>query len=367
MRRVVSQAQHAVERTHMSDASESRVPILIAEDDAVSRHMLQAFLRKWGYEVVSAADGLEALRILESDGAPPLAVLDWMMPGMEGPEVCRRVREIKGRPYIYVLLLTGRTQKEDLLRGLESGADDYLTKPFDAPELRARLHVGQRILDLQRSLIETREELRFRATHDALTGIANRGVILEEAGREHSRRSREGGAFGIIMADIDHFKQVNDTCGHSGGDAVLKEASRRMTQSVRLYDLVGRYGGEEFLIVVPASDAVGTLGLAERMRTEIAALPIPFDQGEIRITASFGVAVCSDENPRDLESLLRLADEALYRAKKLGRNRVELSPSPDLPENVSAESLSAESVLTQDMPAELPAVPAAETLNTGSR
>ena len=272
------------------------------------------------------------------------------------------------RPALHLcVLLTAKTQKDDLLRGLESGADDYLTKPFDAQELRARLHVGQRILDLQRSLIETREELRFRATHDALTGIANRGVILEEAAREHSRRSREGGSFGIIMADLDHFKQVNDTCGHSGGDAVLKEASRRMTQSVRIYDIVGRYGGEEFLIVVPASDALGTLGLAERMRTEIAALPIPFDQGEIRITASFGVAVCSDENPHDLDSLLRLADEALYRAKKLGRNRVELASSPGLPEDVSAESLSAESVLTQDMSAELPAVPAAETLNSGSR
>ena len=337
----------------MSDAQTSKVPILLAEDDPVSRRMLQAFLLKWGYQVVSAADGLEALRILEGDDAPPLAVLDWMMPGMEGPEVCRRVRQITGRPYIYVLLLTAKTQKDDLLRGLESGADDYLTKPFDAQELRARLHVGQRILDLQRSLIETREELRFRATHDALTGIANRGVILEEAAREHSRRSREGGSFGIIMADLDHFKQVNDTCGHSGGDAVLKAASRRMTESVRKYDIVGRYGGEEFLIVVPASDTLGTLGLAERMRAEIASQPVPYDQGEVRITASFGVAVCGDENPQDLATLLRLADEALYRAKKLGRNRVELAPSAGVPVKGEPEDPSA--------------APAGEPLKSSSR
>jgi len=309
----------------MSGEQASRTPILVAEDDPVSRRMLQAFLLRWGYQVVSAGDGLEALRILEGEDAPPLAVLDWMMPGMEGPEVCRRVRELKGRPYIYVLLLTARTQKDDLLRGLESGADDYLTKPFDAQELRARLHVGKRILDLQRSLIETREELRFRATHDALTGIANRGVILEELAREHSRRSREGGSFGIIMTDLDHFKQVNDTCGHAGGDAVLKEASRRMTECVRRYDIVGRYGGEEFLIVVPATDAVGTLKLAERMRSEIASRPIALDSSEIRVTASFGVAICSDEDPLDLATLLRLADEALYRAKEHGRNRVEFA------------------------------------------
>src|ERR1700690_3563636 len=198
----------------MSDAQTSRVPILLAEDDPVSRRMLQAFLLKWGYQVVPAADGLEALRILEGDDAPPLAVLDWMMPGVEGPEVCRRVREIKGRPYIYVLLLTARTQKDDLLRGLESGADDYLTKPFDAPELRARLRVGQRILDLQNGLIAAREESSFLAAHDELTGLANRRVVLDEIAKKHSRHLREGGSFAIVLIDLDHFKTVNDTRGH---------------------------------------------------------------------------------------------------------------------------------------------------------
>jgi two-component system cell cycle response regulator len=307
----------------MSNEHGIRTSVLIAEDDPVLRRILQSFLSKWGYQVVSATDGVEALRILEGSDSPSLAILDWMMPGMEGPEVCLRIRQDKVRPYIYVLLLTARTQKDDVLRGLESGADDYLTKPFDAQELRARLHVGKRILDLQRSLIETREELRFRATQDTLTGIANRGVVLEALGREYSRRSREGSCFGIIMADIDHFKQVNDTRGHLAGDAALKEAARRMKECVRPYDTVGRYGGEEFLIIVPSSDAAGTSALAERIRTSLESQPVVLESGEIQITASFGVAVCTVEYPQDLPTLLRLADEALYRAKKQGRNRVE--------------------------------------------
>ena len=236
--------------------------ILVAEDDPVSRRMLEAFLTKWGYQVVSVANGSDALRILEAEDAPPLAVLDWMMPGLEGPQVCQRVREQLDRPYVYVLLLTARTQKDDLLRGLESGADDYLTKPFDAQELRARLQVGQRILDLQNCLIAARDELRFRATHDALTGIANRGVVIDAIHREHARQLREGGSLGLIMLDLDHFKRVNDTHGHVVGDAVLKEVARRMTACARPYDTVGRYGGEEFLVVVASADGVGAMALA---------------------------------------------------------------------------------------------------------
>jgi two-component system cell cycle response regulator len=309
----------------MSEQPKVRNRILIAEDDPVSRRMLEAFLVKWGYHVVAAADGLDALRILQSENAPPLAVLDWMMPGMEGPQVCQRVREHPDRPYVYILLLTARSQKGDLLRGLESGADDYLTKPFDAQELRARLHVGQRILDLQDSLIAAREELRFRATHDALTGIANRGVALDAINRERARQVREGGSFGIILIDLDHFKQINDTYGHLCGDAVLKEAVRRVTHCVRPYDTVGRYGGEEFLIVAPSSDGSGILVLAERIRKELQSVPFTTDEGQLSVTASCGAAVSNGEKPMDSHDLLRLADEALYRAKEQGRNRSELA------------------------------------------
>src|ERR1700724_1649628 len=212
----------------MSEERKNRNKILIAEDDPVSRHMLKAFLVKWDYQVVAAADGLEALAILEAEDAPSLAVLDWMMPGLEGPQVLQRVREHPERPYVYVILLTARSQKGDMLEGLESGADDYLTKPFDAQELRARLRVGQRILDLQESLIVAREELRFSATHDALTGIWNRASIFEAVSREQSRQVREGGSFGVIFADIDHFKMINDRHGHHSGDVVLREETQRI-------------------------------------------------------------------------------------------------------------------------------------------
>jgi diguanylate cyclase (GGDEF)-like protein len=299
--------------------------ILIAEDDPVSRRILHAFLKKWRYQVTVATDGLEALNALEADDAPSLAILDWMMPGMEGPEICQRVRQVAGRPYVYIILLTARNLKGDLLRGLAFGADDYLTKPFDAMELRARLDVGQRILDLQRNLIAAREELRFKATYDTLTGLCNRGVIVETLTREYARRSREGGSFGIILADLDHFKSVNDTYGHLAGDEVLREAARRMRTCVRTYDVVGRYGGEEFLIIVPASDAAATFTLAERIRAAVENLPVPFDGRNIPITVSLGVTACSSDNPTNSEGLLRVADDALYRAKRSGRNRAELA------------------------------------------
>ncbi|MFY9804802.1 MAG: diguanylate cyclase [Candidatus Acidiferrales bacterium] len=304
--------------------------VLIAEDDPVSRRLLEVFLAKWGFEVMVATNGTQALQLLERMDAPRLAVLDWMMPGMEGIQICQKLRECKERPYVYVLLLTGRSQKEDLLAGLESGADDYLTKPFDAQELRARLHVGQRVLDLQDKLIAAGEELLFRATHDNLTGVANRGVILDALRRERSRQAREGGSFGIVLADLDHFKYVNDTYGHQVGDAVLRETTQRMMASVRPYDTVGRYGGEEFLIVVPSSDAMGALGLSERIRRAIEAKPIVADSHSIVITASFGVAASTPARPLDPHEMLHLADDALYRAKDQGRNRSELATPQDL-------------------------------------
>jgi two-component system cell cycle response regulator len=299
--------------------------ILIAEDDPISRRMLEALLVKSGFQVITAADGLEALRILEKEDSPTLAILDWMMPGLEGPQVCQRVRTLLDRPYVYIMLLTARSQKDDLLRGLESGADDYLTKPFDAHELRARLHVGQRILDLQDGLIEAREELRFRATHDLLTGIGNRGMALDAINRERSRQVRDGGSFGVILIDIDHFKQINDTYGHLCGDAVLKEAAARMARCVRPYDTLGRYGGEEFLVVAPSSDDAGSLVIADRIRESFDSVPIETDVGPVRITVSCGIAASIPGSNLDSQALLHAADEALYRAKDQGRNRSEVA------------------------------------------
>ena len=308
----------------MKEEKDLKKKILIAEDDPISRRLLEVFLNRWGYDVAVAASGTEALDLLDQIDAPRLAVLDWMMPGLEGVQVCRKIRERKDRPYVYILLLSARAQKEDLLLGLESGADDYLTKPFDAPELRARLHVGQRILQLQDGLMAAGAELLFRATHDSLTGISNRGVILDILRREHSRQVREGGSFGIVLLDVDHFKSVNDTYGHLCGDAVLQEVVRRVTSTVRAYDTVGRYGGEEFLIVAPSSGAEGILRLSERVRLAIEATPIKTDAGEISVTISLGLAVSSEAAPLDPELMLSTADEALYRAKADGRNRSEM-------------------------------------------
>jgi diguanylate cyclase (GGDEF)-like protein len=324
----------------VNEPKDFKKKVLIAEDDPISRRLLEVFLARWGYEVAIAASGTEALQALESKDAPRLAVLDWMMPGLEGVQVCRKIREHKDRPYTYILLLSARTQKVDLLRGLESGADDYLTKPFDAQELRARLHVGQRILQLQDGLMVAGAELLFRATHDSLTGISNRGVILDVLRRERSRQVRGNGSFGIVLLDVDHFKQVNDTHGHLCGDAVLQEVVHRITATVRAYDTVGRYGGEEFLVVAPSSDASNVLGLAERIRRAVEAHPISTDAGEISITVSLGAAVSSGAAPVDPEVMLGTADEALYRAKEGGRNRSEMGVSDldAIPEIVPAKS-----------------------------
>ena len=313
----------------MTREGESEKRILIAEDDPISRRVLEVFLAKRGYRVSVVTNGEDALRILLDDNAPRLAILDWMMPQLEGTQVCRQVRGHADRPYVYILLLTARTQKDDLLEGLRSGADDYLTKPFDSRELEARLMVGQRILGLQDNLVSAWKELQFRATHDALTGLSNRGSVLDVLRREHSRQVRECGSIGIVMVDLDHFKKINDTYGHFCGDAVLRESANRMVASVRPYDTVGRYGGEEFLIVLPGSDALGALGAAERIRKVIESKSIPTQAGDVPVTASLGVAIGDSQNPLDLDTLLRAADEALYRAKDQGRNRCEVAPPSD--------------------------------------
>jgi two-component system cell cycle response regulator len=307
----------------MIDEAKPKKKILIAEDDPVSLHLLKNLLVKWDYDVTVVTDGTQALRILEREDAPRLAVLDWVMPGLDGGQVCKQIRERSDEPYIYILLLSSRSEKTDLLQGLAFGADDYLTKPFDAQELRARLHVGERILKLE-------DELRFRASHDLLTGIPSRGVALEAMNREHARQVREKSSFGIIMADLDRFKNVNDTYGHICGDAVLKEAARRMIACSRSYDTVGRYGGEEFLAVVVSADESITLALAERMRVAIESRPFATDWGGLNITASFGVAASTSERPVNANVLLQLADEALYRAKSQGRNRSERAGPPGL-------------------------------------
>jgi len=313
----------------MTGPETAKPKVLVAEDDLVSRRVLEVLLIKWGYEIIMVENGVDALACLQAKDSPRIAILDWMMPGLEGVEVCRRLRAQTDRPYVYVLLVSARAERDDMFTALGAGADDYLAKPFDSRELHARLIVGKRIVDLQDELIGTREALRFRATHDELTGTFNRGEILEAVGREEVRSSREGGCFAVAMIDIDHFKNVNDQFGHQTGDAVLQEVTRRISSCIRSYDMLGRYGGEEFLNLIPSTNAEKAFSLSERVRAAIAKEPISTPYGPVCITISVGVAVSAPGEPEDIDKLLREADRALYRAKANGRNRSELADSHD--------------------------------------
>jgi diguanylate cyclase (GGDEF)-like protein len=306
----------------------TEVRILIADDSIVSRHLLDATLRKWGYEVVIACDGTEAWNILQSEDPPNIAVLDWVMPGLTGPEVCKRVR-LHAREkaiYTYILLLTSKSQREDLIEGMEAGADDYLTKPFDQHELKVRLGPGRRIVELHQELISAREALRDQATKDFLTRIWNRSYILDILDRELVRSNREKSPLGLILADLDHFKTINDTYGHFGGDAVLREFVRRMTGSMRPYDSMGRYGGEEFLMVLPGCGPQDVYRQAERMRAALSDEPMSFNDESRTVTCSFGATTWTPNQPVSAETLIRAADDALYQAKRQGRNCVVCVP-----------------------------------------
>jgi diguanylate cyclase (GGDEF)-like protein len=299
--------------------------ILVADDDPLSRRMLEKTLHKAGYEVVAVRDGSEAVEQLCKSDGPRLALLDWEMPKLDGPTVCQEVRKKKDQGYVYMILLTSKGLKTDIVTGLSSGADDYLTKPFDSEELKARLRTGHRILHLEGRLVEARENMRFKATHDALTSLFNRGVIIDLLGREVSRSRREKVPTAILLCDLDHFKRINDTYGHLVGDEVLQEAARRLVLSVRSYDYVGRYGGEEFLVILNNCPAATAPSRAEEIRTAIGGSPIETVSGALSVTLSIGLHQADNWGSRPFEELLHEVDSALYAAKAGGRNRVSLA------------------------------------------
>lgn len=302
--------------------------VLVAEDDPITRKLLQAHLTKWGHEVVACSDGKEAWDALNADNSPKLAILDWMMPGMDGVTICREIRTQERQSYIYVILLTAKTKKEDVIEGLEAGADDYIAKPFDAHELKVRVRAGSRIIRLQEDLMSALAASEYQASHDALTGLLNRKAILELLKKEILRADRQTAPLGVIIADLDHFKRINDSYGHLAGDVVLKEVAAIMLRSVRPYDSVGRYGGEEFLIVCPSCDAECAHGIAERLRCLLSETPLVTTEGVFNMTMSFGVASVKCEGA-DADSIVRMADHALYEAKESGRNRVQLHRDAD--------------------------------------
>ncbi|RJP93699.1 MAG: diguanylate cyclase [Desulfobacteraceae bacterium] len=297
--------------------------ILIAEDDCTTRKTLAGVLKKNGHEVLEAVNGAEALQSMQPPDAPDLAIVDWIMPEMEGLEVLRRVRAIQTDRPIYIIMLTIKGDKADIIAGLEAGADDYLPKPFDHGELSARVEVGRRLLEMQGKLIEARNALAHEATHDPLTGMLNRRAILNHLHKELSRARRHGGLLGIGMCDIDHFKRVNDTYGHQTGDEVLCGLTHILSESIREYDSLGRMGGEEFLVITPMKAGTDPASVFDRLCTQVAESPITTRSGALSVTLSIGAAYATAESTVD--ELLEAADAALYRAKKEGRNRACLS------------------------------------------
>jgi two-component system cell cycle response regulator len=299
--------------------------ILVAEDDAISRTLLERTLQRAGYEVISVDDGAKAIAELIKQDAPRLALLDWIMPEKDGVEVCREVRRRKEQAYRYLILLSSRESKGDIVAGLESGADDYLTKPFDVDELKARLRTGHRILELEDHLVEAREGMRFQATHDRLTSLWNRGVIVELMSHEIMRSRRERSCTAVMMCDIDNFKSVNDLHGHAVGDEVLQEVARRLHHSVRSYDMVGRYGGEEFLVALNKCNPGSALSRAENLRAIIGGRPMQTANKPVTVTLSIGLALSTEFTECTVEELMHQADMALYAAKAAGRNCVRFA------------------------------------------
>jgi diguanylate cyclase (GGDEF)-like protein len=298
--------------------------VLVADDSATIRAVLRASLTAWGFDVVEAVNGQQAWEQLQEADAPNLALIDWEMPGVEGVELCRRIRarEAEGAPYTYVLLLTARRARHDIVAGMEAGADDYVVKPFDQHELRVRLRAGRRIIDLQAELFRLQEMFRAQSRTDPLTGCLNRRGITERLLAEISFAQRDRRPLGIGVLDVDHFKKINDTHGHAVGDGVLQELVHRLGSSVRASDAYGRIGGEEFLILWPGLSVESSRVAADRVRQIMERTPFVIDDVTLRATVSLGVTTTLGDDTQEV--VIERADQALYAAKGAGRNRVVL-------------------------------------------
>lgn len=291
--------------------------ILVAEDSRYYQRILQDTLSNWGYTVVLAKNGVQALERLKEKDGPKLAIIDWMMPEMNGLELCKKVRETLDNSYIYLIFLTANSNKEDMIKGLEAGADDYITKPFNELELKFRLKNGERILNLENRIMQL-------ALTDPLTGLLNRRAFVDRLVSEIARYKRLGQPLSLIMVDLDNFKKCNDIYGHLVGDEVLKHVAKCFSQFLRKYDFIGRYGGEEFVICTPGVDASVAYTIAERLRKSMKHVNIQQEEGEplqLYITASFGICEFSDKI-KDVYDLTKEADEALYQAKANGKDQV---------------------------------------------
>jgi diguanylate cyclase (GGDEF)-like protein len=304
----------------------ARPVVLVADDSFVIRAVLREHLEEQGYAVVEAADGEAALALCR-DAGPDALLLDVEMPGRSGHEVLAALQADADLRDIPVVFLTGHSDTGDLVKAIEGGAHDYLRKPFEPAELLARVRAAVRVKSLQDELKRRNAELDLISRTDVLTGLYNRRHLEEHLGQLFSAARRHGHGFAVVMLDIDHFKTINDSVGHAGGDIVLREVAARVRSSVRREDIPGRWGGEEFLLLLPFLDADGTRALGERLRTAVAATPVDFGGRPIPVTVSLGGAAGVDDGGP--EALVRRADAALYAAKHAGRNRVEVAGLPD--------------------------------------
>ena len=307
--------------------------VLIIEDDVYVQQVLKNVLSRMDLEVVVCTTGSEAIDIMTREKIR-LALIDWVLPepAMDGLMVCRKVRKMRLSRYVYMIVLTARTDKEDLVEALDSGADDYIRKPFDEGELAARVRVGLRIIQLENKLVNSQRKLMALAREDPLTKLFNRRALFDEVLKELNRSMREKGNVATMLLDVDGFKAINDNHGHLAGDIVLVEVARRLKDACREYDLVGRYGGEEFFMLLPHTDRAGALKVAERIRTAMRSKPVEFGKNKISFTASIGLYCTSFEsglkgqnvNERLLDEMIKKTDYALYAAKRGGKNRVAI-------------------------------------------
>jgi len=296
--------------------------ILLAEDDPVSRRLVESRLVKWGYDVEVVSNGAEAWEVLQRQDAPRLAILDWMMPGMDGAQVCREVRKRTRQQYVYIILLTAKDDKQDLIQGMAAGADDYITKPFDAHELEARLRVGTRILELQTELLALSKALQEQATHDPLTGLPNRLLFSDRLTQRLALARRQQQLLAIMFIDLDRFKRINDALGHSTGDELLKQAARRLTESLREADAVARMGGDEFTAILTGIAGAEDAGRVAQRALDVLSEPFVLNGHELFVTASAGIAFYPQDGA-DVETLVKNADSAMYRAKEQGGNNYQ--------------------------------------------
>lgn len=302
-----------------------RMRVLVVDDEPDIRELLALQLRTHVGDVVAVDSAQKALQILRGPNAPRIALIDWMMPDMNGIDLCREIRRFPVDDYVYTIMLTAKNKSHDLVEALEAGADDYIRKPHEVRELLARLRAAERIIRVQTTFKDRQDALEERASRDSLTELENRAAVLNRLDAEIDRVDRETGLLGLALIDLDHFKRINDSHGHQVGDTVLRVAAKTMAGAIRKYDCLGRYGGEEFLLIMPGCDLTRSITQAERLRMAVERIPAASIE-KLHLTASFGVSAIEGGMTPDAESLLRAADVALYRAKQAGRNAVEFLP-----------------------------------------